>query len=73
MPIVGGFGLFGKSCPGIASHITAFEGKSFSDFARDAIFEKIEDTYDLQELRGAVVADTGERHSQAQVLAELGL
>lgn len=50
-----------------------FEGKSFSDFARDAIFEKIEDTYDLQELRGAVVADTGERHSQAQVLAELGL
>ena len=24
MPIVGGFGLFGKSCPGIASHIKAF-------------------------------------------------
>lgn len=57
----------------LAKKFAAFEGKSFSDFARDAIFERIEDHYDLEELRAAMAEDAGERHSQAQVLAELGL
>ena len=57
----------------LARKFAAFEGKSFSDFARDAIFEKIEDACDLQELRDAVAEDSGERFGQAQVLAELGL
>lgn len=57
----------------VAKKFAAFEGKSFSDFARDAIFEKIEDAADLQELRRAVEEDGGERYSQEQVLEELGL
>lgn len=57
----------------IARKFAAFEGKSFSDFARDAIFERIEDHYDLEELRAAVAEDSGARYSQAEVLAELGL
>lgn len=50
-----------------------FEGKTISDFIRDAVFEKIEDQEDLAALRAAVAQDDGERYSQAQVLAELGL
>ena len=57
----------------VAKKYAAFEGKSFSDFAREAIFEKIEDGEDLEELRDAIAHDTGARHSQAEVLAELGL
>ncbi len=57
----------------LARKFAAFEGKSFSDFARDAIFEKIEDYDDLEELRKAVAEDTGERYSQDEVLKELGL
>ena len=57
----------------VARRFAAFEGKSFSDFARDAIFERIEDFYDLQELRDAVAHDDGVRYSQDQVMAELGL
>lgn len=57
----------------LARKFAAFEGKSFSDFARDAIFERIEDRYDLEELRMAVAEDSGEHYSQAQVLTELGL
>jgi hypothetical protein len=57
----------------VAKRYAAFEGKSFSDFAREAILEKIEDSEDLEELRDAVAYDTGERFSQAEVLAELGL
>lgn len=57
----------------VAKKFAAFEGKSFSDFARDAIFEKIEDAADLQELRRAVEEDGGERYSQEQLLEELGL
>ena len=51
----------------------AFEGKTISDFIRDAVFEKIEDQQDLATLRAAVAEDDGTRYSQAQVLAELGL
>ena len=50
-----------------------FEGKTISDFIRDAIFEKIEDQQDLATLREAIAADNGVRHSHEQVLSELGL
>lgn len=51
----------------------AFEGKTISDFMRDAIFEKIEDEEDLATLRAAVAEDDGTRFTHEQVLAELGL
>ncbi len=50
-----------------------FEGKTISDFVRDAVFEKIEDQQDLATLREAVAADNGVRYTHEQVLAELGL
>lgn len=50
-----------------------FEGKTISDFIRDAVFEKIEDQQDLEALRAAAADDNGERHTHAQVLEELGL
>jgi hypothetical protein len=50
-----------------------FEGKTISDFVRDAVFEKIEDQQDLATLREALAADNGVRHSHKQVLSELGL
>lgn len=49
----------------------AFEGVTISDFARQAILEKIEDACDLEELREAVAQDSGERFSIDEVLAEL--
>ncbi len=48
-----------------------FEGVTISDFARDAILEKIEDAHDLQELRDAIAHDTGERYSLDEILADL--
>ncbi len=57
----------------LVKKFAAFEGKSFSDFARDAILEKIEDYEDLQELRDAMSEDSGKRYSQNEVLAELRL
>ena len=48
-----------------------FEGVTISDFARTAIQEEIDDSYDLQELRQAIAQDTGERFSIDEVLAEL--
>ena len=50
-----------------------FEGKSISDFIRDAVFEKIEDQQDLATLRAAVAEDDGTRYTHDEVLAELGL
>ena len=50
-----------------------FEGKTISDFVRDAVFEKIEDQQALATLREALATDNGVRHSHEQVLAELGL
>ena len=50
-----------------------FEGKTISDFIRDAVFEKIEDQQDLDALRAAVADDNGERRTHAQVLEELGM
>ena len=49
-----------------------FEGKTISDFIRDAVFEKIEDHEDLATLRSAIAEDDGIRYSHEQVLAELG-
>lgn len=48
-----------------------FEGMTISDFARSAILEKIEDSYDLEELRQAIAEDQGERFSIDEVLEEL--
>lgn len=50
-----------------------FEGKSISDFIRDAVFEKIEDQDDLQVLREAIASDDGRRFNHAEVINELGL
>ena len=50
-----------------------FEGKTISDFIRDAVFEKIEDQEDLETLRVAIAEDDGTRYSHEQVLKELGL
>ncbi|EFK55380.1 DUF6290 family protein [Corynebacterium genitalium ATCC 33030] len=49
----------------------SFSGVTISDFARSAILEKIEDTYDLQELREAIADDSGERFTIDDVLTEL--
>ena len=48
-----------------------FEGVTISDFARAAILEKIEDAYDLQELREAIAHDSGERFSIDEILDDL--
>lgn len=48
-----------------------FEGVTISDFARTAILEKIEDSYDLQELREAIAQDSGERFSIDEIISEL--
>lgn len=48
------------------------EGVTVSDFARTAIVEKIEDSYDLQALREAIAQDSGERFSIDKVMSELG-
>ncbi|WP_448755388.1 type II toxin-antitoxin system RelB family antitoxin [Actinomyces sp.] len=50
-----------------------FEGKTISDFVRDAVFEKIEDQQDLATLRETIAVDDGVRYTHEQVLAELGL
>lgn len=51
----------------------AFQGKSISDFIRDAVFEWIEDQEDVTALRNAIAEDDGVRYTHAQVLDELGL
>lgn len=50
-----------------------FEGKSISDFIRDAVFGWIEDQEDIAVLRKAVKEDDGARYTHDQVLAELDL
>ena len=57
----------------IVRKFAEFEGKTISDFVRDAVFEKIEDQQDLTTLREAIVVDNGVRHTHEQVLMELGL
>lgn len=48
-----------------------FEGVTISDFARTAILEKIEDAYDLQELREAIAQDSGQRFGIDEILDDL--
>ncbi len=48
-----------------------FEGVTISEFARAAIMERIEDSYDLQELRDAIAHDSGERFSIDEILDDL--
>ena len=50
-----------------------FEGKTISNFIRDAVFERIEDQEDLTALRIAIAEDDGIRHTHEQVLSELEL
>ena len=57
----------------IVRKFAEFEGKTISDFVRDAVFERIEDQQDLATLREAIVVDNGVRHTHEQVLVELGL
>ncbi|KGF20797.1 CopG family transcriptional regulator [Arthrobacter sp. HMSC06H05] len=49
-----------------------FEGLAISDFARAAILEKVEDSYDLAELREAMAQDSGERFTIEEILDDLG-
>lgn len=56
---------------GLVHTFTHSEGATTSDFARTAILEKIEDSYDLQELREAIAQDSGKRFSIDEVLTEL--
>ena len=57
----------------IVRNMARFEGKSISDFIREAVYEVIEDRMDLAELRKAVAEDNGTRYTNNPVLAELGL
>lgn len=50
-----------------------FEGKTISEFIRDAVFSQIEDERDLAMLRDAIKNDDGVRYSHSEVLKELGL
>ncbi|BDR52261.1 hypothetical protein KIM372_01680 [Bombiscardovia nodaiensis] len=58
---------------GLIKRFAATQGLSLSDFARQAMLEKIEDDYDLRELRQALAQDDGEHISHAQVMKEFGL
>lgn len=40
---------------------------TLSDFARQAMLEKIEDDYDIAELKKAMASDDGTRYTMAQV------
>lgn len=50
-----------------------FHNISLSDFARQAMLEKIEDEYDLHTLRQAMAEDDGARVSHADLMKEFGL
>ena len=57
----------------IVRRYARFNGKTVSDFAREAIFELIEDAQDVEELRRVLSEDDGTRYTHDQVRAELGL
>lgn len=48
-------------------------GLTISEFARQAMLEKIEDEYDLQVLRQAMAEDDGVRISHEDLMKEFGL
>ncbi len=51
--------------------MAACEGRPISASARAALFERVEDYYDLQELRAAMAEDSGERFSLDEVLKDI--
>ncbi|MGT2829268.1 type II toxin-antitoxin system RelB family antitoxin [Streptococcus hillyeri] len=48
-------------------------GLTISEFARQAMLEKIEEEYDLQVLRQAMAEDDGVRISHEELMKEFGL
>ncbi|MGV3000049.1 type II toxin-antitoxin system RelB family antitoxin [Streptococcus suis] len=48
-------------------------GLTISEFARQAMLERIEDEYDLDVLRQAMAEDDGVRISHEELMAEFGL
>ena len=57
----------------IVRRCAQLEGKTVSDFVRDAVFEKIDGRRQLTTLRATLAEDDAERLIQKQVLAELRL
>ncbi len=55
----------------LVRNLATFEGRTISDFARAALLERVEDYYDLKELRAAMAEDSGERFSLNEVLEDL--
>lgn len=51
--------------------MVACEGRPISDYARAALLERVEDYYDLQELRAAMAEDSGERFNLDEVLKDI--
>ncbi|KHO30558.1 hypothetical protein NX84_01995 [Corynebacterium minutissimum] len=51
--------------------MAACEGRPISDFACAAFLERVEDYYDLQELRAAMAEDSGERFNLDEVLKDI--
>ena len=62
-----------ESDASIIRKYASFEGKTLSDFIRDAVFEKIEDAEDLETLRQALAKDDGTRYTQDDIEHMLGL
>lgn len=54
----------------VAKMCAAFEGKTFSDFARDVITERVEDMLDVKTIEDAIREDDGRRYTIDQLLAE---
>lgn len=51
--------------------MTACEGRPISASARATLLERVEDYYDLQELRTAMAEDSGERFNLDEVLKDI--
>ena len=51
--------------------MAACEGRTISDFARAALLKRVENYYDLQELRAAMAEDSGERFNLDEVLKDI--
>lgn len=57
----------------IAKGVVEKSGMTISEFARQAMLEKIEDEYDLQVLCQAMVEDDGVRIAHEELMKEFGL
>ncbi len=47
------------------------DGRTVSDFVREAVFERIEDIHDLELLRQAIAEDDGTRYTLEDIKREL--